>query len=184
MKHHLAGVISFIALPIWIPVFISLLIQQGILMGICSSVVLLFLILAYKKIGLIHSVHLSTRSERLLPLATSLVIYLVFSSITWYYSIKIHDIFLLAAITVLGLYILSLWDKVSIHVGGTVAGCMWIIERYQWRITSIFLAIGTLTLVIWARMYLKAHTGRQIVSGGIVGAVSYFIFYLMHILLC
>lgn len=176
-KNKLAQAISFLTLPLWIPFFISLNLKNifDILWGLASYVVLLTTVFLYKSIGLLTSLHMPTRAERLLPLATSIIVYLIFTVLCYFYAKSMYLVYLLAFIVVLGLYIFSLWDKVSIHTAGITAGVFYTAQFYSWHILSIINGILCILLVTWARLYLKAHTVKQIISGFLIGITSYII---------
>jgi hypothetical protein len=174
-KSKLAHIVSFLTLPLWIPLFISLNTKNtsDILWASASCIVLLTIVFLYKSTGLLTSLHMPTRAERLLPLATSIIIYMVFAVFCYFYAKSMYFVYLLAFIVVLGLYIISLWDKVSIHVAGATAGVCYINQFYSWDILSISTGILLILTVVWARLYLNAHTVKQIILGFLTGLVSY-----------
>lgn len=171
----LADTISFFTLPLWVPLFISLNLKNifDILWALASCVTLLGTVFFYKTIGLLTSLHMPTRAERLLPLATSIMAYLLFAVLCYFYAKSMYTVFSLAFLTVLGLYIVNLWDKVSIHLAGTTAGICYINDLYSWHILSINIGIMLILGVAWARLYLKAHTVKQIIIGFLTGTLSY-----------
>ncbi|MCS7028509.1 MAG: hypothetical protein NZ519_07045 [Bacteroidia bacterium] len=179
MKLFAAKCISFIALPVWLPFFISLILQQGMFWAILSALLILSFIIFYKKIGWLTSLHLSTRAERLLPLATSVIVYLTFSFLCQWHLSQMYQVFLLATLTVSSLYLATLWDKISIHTAGIAASLMWINEYYSWQWASVMIATLVLAAVIWARLYLKAHNLKQIIMGFGIGTASYMMLYLV-----
>lgn len=176
-KNRLAHIISFFTLPLWIPLFISLNLKNAgdILWASMSCVVLLGIVFFYKSIGLLTSLHMPTRAERLLPLATSIIVYLIFAILCYFYAKNMYFVYYLAFIVVFGLYFINLWDKVSIHAGGITAGVWYIIQLYSWNIISIAIGMLLIIAVIWARLYLKAHTIKQIILGFLTGTISYIV---------
>lgn len=172
---RLAHIISFISLPLWIPFFISLNVNHalGIVWASISCVLLLGIMLFYKNIGLLTSLQMPTRAERLLPLATSSLIYFIFAILSYFYVKSMYSVYVLAFLVVFILYIVNLWDKISIHVAGVTAGMLWLMRFYLWNVTIISLGIFLIFLVIWARLYLKAHTVNQILIGFLIGITSF-----------
>lgn len=174
-KNKVAHIISFFTLPLWIPFFISLNMKEtnSILWAVLSCVLLLGMVFFYKKIGILTTLQMPTRAERLLPLATSVIVYLFFSLFAYFYEKNIYPVFVLAFLCVFGLYIVNLWDKVSIHSAGITAGASYIIQFYAAHSVSIFIGILLILMVVWARLYLKAHTVKQIIYGFLTGIISY-----------
>ncbi len=173
----LAHTVSFLTLPLWIPLYISVNFKdtENILWASASCTLLLIIILFYKSIGLLTSLHMPTRAERLLPLASSIVIYLIFTVLCYFYAKSMYFVYLLALIVVLGLYTVNLWDKVSIHVAGITAGVCYTAQFYSWHALNVIIGILLILTVIWARLYLKAHTIKQIIAGFLIGITSYII---------
>lgn len=170
-----AQFVSFVTLPLWIPLFISFSFRHtsAVLWASASCFVLLALIFFYKNIGLLTSLHMPTRAERLLPLATSIVMYILFAVLCYFYAKNMFPVYILAFFTVLGLYVVNLWDKVSIHVAGITAGVLWFMQFYVWNVFTICIGLLLVLCVVWARLYLKAHTVKQIVAGFVTGVISY-----------
>ncbi len=125
--------------------------------------------------GMVQSLHLKSREERLAPLVISLVMY-----VFCYYLIRRMDIpetynayMLSAAISVAVSLLITTKYKISIHMVGT-GGLLALVGfiAFQMRVNLLFyllVAIFIAGLVGTARLFLKAHTPTEIYAGFFVG---------------
>lgn len=193
MKKYLALGISVLLHPLLMPsiIFLSIFqyapmlipnIQQKwiLLMLIFSGsyLVPIFLILTMYNLGLVKDIKLDNKSERRWPMIASTVIYIGFTYLlnlrvggTIIPIVMIGITFTLAMITIITRY----W-KISAHstgAAGTTAFLFLLIFRFG---TTELLVPGLIMLVlsgllISARLYLQAHTPKQILAGIALGVL-------------
>ena len=122
------------------------------------------------------------REERSVP-----YIYAVFSAAIWcfflWHVMKIPSFIVMmsvAATIVLGLVaVINRWWKISAHLScfgaliGGVAGYCWYTSNFNlWLIPTL---LGLALILMYSRLYLKAHTAMQVVCGFLLGMITTFI---------
>ena len=145
-----------------------------------------FTISLMKALGFIQSVDLRRRDDRILPYVATGFFYI------WAYVVYrktfepevLQAILLGSCIAVfVGLMLNSIWDKVSMHtsgMGGLVAVVMLMAPVVSDDLTPFFYAaVLAAGIVGSARLYLQAHTPRQIVGGYLVGYISTYVGFLI-----
>ena len=146
----------------------------------------LFVIFLLKMIKFIKSFEMETAKERYIPLIACMSFYFW---VFWIFnmSLKAPDwilIFLLSSfITMVLLFLFTIFNKVSLHVGAASAVFFYslflnIATGFQ---DIIFLITTSVVfgLVWYARQSLKAHTKPQLITGAILGAVASLIAFLI-----
>jgi hypothetical protein len=136
---------------------------------------LLVVMLLMRK-GIVQSVHMETREERLYPYLVVCIVYyilyLLFSGID--IPVLVTNFILGVSVLLLLVLILNFRWKISMHtvaVGGMTGAFIAIAIRYQinvlWIITTLTFISG---LVGYARLRLNAHSGPEIYLGWLIGA--------------
>lgn len=152
----------------------------------------LIAILVMKMLGLIQTVQLKSREERIGPLIVCIVFY------TWFFINMYHHanmpplltVFTLGSVLALSLaFFISLFEKVSLHTMGLggLAGLLLMmlwrfnflhLELFEYRMHIKMVVIGLfflVGLVASMRMVLKAHVPRELYGGFIIGLATQFI---------
>ena len=134
-------------------------------------------ILIFKIFGTISNYTMDSRRERLVPFVAISVIYIVMTFLFYYrlpFSSNFSNLMLLVTMLVVAGTVITFFYKVSIHslamwggVGILVPLNKAMEQSYLlWPTAGIIVAAG---LVMSARLYLDAHTPRQVMIGGLVG---------------
>lgn len=134
-------------------------------------------ILIFKIFGTISNYTMDSRRERLVPFVAISVIYIVMTFLFYYrlpFSSNFSNLMLLVTMLVVAGTAITFFYKVSIHslamwggVGILVPLNKAMEQSYLlWPTAGIIVAAG---LVMSARLYLDAHTPRQVMIGGLVG---------------
>ena len=76
--------------------------------------------------------------------------------------------------------LINRWWKISAHlaglgglIGGLLSYCLWLGAIPSWSTLGLWLAISW--CLMWARLYLGAHTGAQVSAGWLLGILCTFI---------
>ena len=149
---------------------------------VLTVVIPVLLLLYLKHKGRISSLYLDSQDERTIPYVYTVVCYGF-----WAYFLRgtmgLPDLMLwvsLGAIVALGIVtIVNRWWKISAHLtgmGGLLGGVCSYALYYSMLPSSllVFLLLAAL-LLMYARIYLEAHTPLQVVCGMLVGLVSTFV---------
>lgn len=149
---------------------------------VLTVVIPVLLLLYMKHKGRIASLHLDDRNERTMPYIYTVVCYGF-----WAYFLRgtmgLPDLMLwiaLGAMVALGIVtVVNRWWKISAHLtgmGGLLGGVCSYALYYSMLPSSllVFLLLAAL-LLMYARIYLEAHTPLQVVCGMLVGLVSTFV---------
>ena len=172
--------------------------SQLIMLNIIYTTVFpLIAILLMKALGIIPSIHMEERKDRIGPFIAAAVFY-SWTFINVRKSELLPDIAVITLLAVLiSLYlafIINLVEKISIHglgTGGMMAfSVYYFITEPQALVgpfnffgqaslvnVSVLIPVGIIAfaLVAWARLYLNKHTLRQVLLGNLVGILSYMI---------
>jgi len=136
----------------------------------------LFSLVIMKKYGLISTLTLGEAHERKLPYVMMLLIYIT----TAFSLMNIKGIdgiialaFLITATILLVVLIANHFFKISAHAASTAAGATWffvLFKAFGYN-TVFFLVAGVimLGLVMSSRLFLKAHTAKEVYLGALVG---------------
>lgn len=146
-------------------------------------------IIFMKLIGLVNSLDLQTKEERIGPLIICIVFY------TWFY-INVYrnadipivvGVFTLGSVIALSIsFLITVFSKISLHTVawggllGLIVNLLWSfgyhsLSLFNWTIHSRVIMIGLILasgLVATARLMLSAHTTKDIFGGFLVGFTS------------
>ena len=149
---------------------------------VLTVVIPVLLLLYLKHKGRISSLYLDSQDERTIPYVYTVVCYGF-----WAYFLRgtmgLPDLMLwvsLGAMVALGIVtVVNRWWKISAHLtgmGGLLGGVCSYALYYSMLPSSllVFLLLAAL-LLMYARIYLEAHTPLQVVCGMLVGLVSTFV---------
>lgn len=134
-------------------------------------------ILMFKIFGTISTYTMDSRRERVVPFVAISAIYVVMTFLFYYrlpFSSNFNNLMLLVTLLVVVGTLITFFYKVSIHSLAMWGGIGIIIPLNKameqayllWPTAGIIIAAG---LVMSARLYLDAHTPRQVMVGGLVG---------------
>ena len=149
---------------------------------VLTVVIPVLLLLYLKHKGRISSLYLDSQDERTIPYVYTVVCYGF-----WAYFLRgtmgLPDLMLwvsLGAMIALGIVtVVNRWWKISAHLtgmGGLFGGVCSYALYYSMLPSSllVFLLLAAL-LLMYARIYLEAHTPLQVVCGMLVGLISTFV---------
>ena len=149
---------------------------------VLTVVIPVLLLLYLKHKGRISSLYLDSQDERTIPYVYTVVCYGF-----WAYFLRgtmgLPDLMLwvsLGAMIALGIVtVVNRWWKISAHLtgmGGLLGGVCSYALYYSMLPSSllVFLLLAAL-LLMYARIYLEAHTPLQVVCGMLVGLISTFV---------
>ncbi len=174
----LCWAISHYGAPLPMPYIIAVLVGTLCLTAI-APLIILFLMM-YK--GHLTDIYMDDKQERTVPYLTYVFMLLVWCyylhrvlimpTIIWTTALCITTILLL--VTLINRY----W-KISAHLTG-IGSLLGAMIGYCWHVgiypmTTIFVVIGITALLMWARLYLNAHTPLQVIAGfglGLIGAFA------------
>lgn len=197
-----ARIISVILNPLFMPlaaflllfslhVYFSMLIPRSAKLMILSVVfintaLLPFLsIIVLKRMGLVTSLELDRREERLYPLLLGTVLmYLTYFLFRKLSLPGIYSVFLFGAfVVILLVLIISLRYKISMHmtaIGGVTGLLLGLqINGFAPLLPWLALAFFLSGLVATSRLILRAHSSDQVYSGFILGMVTMTAVYLL-----
>lgn len=201
-EHAIAKVISWVFHPLWIPLFALLLIFQletlsvyliadkarWLIIGMVLMATLVFpllIIMLFVRKGLVSSIKMERREERIYPYLLMMVVYYVMYLL--FGSIKlptiVNGLFLSVSVVILCVVIINIWWKVSIHmasIGGVTGIFTAIAIRYE---LDLLILIGLLMLISglvgFARLKLDAHKPAQVYVGFLAGISVSMLLYLL-----
>ena len=141
----------------------------SVLVALSFGVLLpIMIVLACIAIGIVDSVHIPRREQRIIPFSFSLLGYIVgYALLRAMEGPRILAAIMLAyAVNNAVVMLITFWWKISIHatgVGGPLAALTYTFGVFA---LPLFLLIP---LVSWARVYLRAHSPAQVTAGACVG---------------
>ncbi len=146
-----------------------------------TSILPLSLIPLFLLLGIIKSVYMKERKERLLPVAFTGLFYLL----GYYFLVRfpvvpyfIQGFMLATLITILVAMFITFFWKISMHmigIGGLAGALFALSQRFGLDIWLIFSAVVVVSgLVGSARLYLNAHTPLQVHTGFFLGFIVVF----------
>jgi len=138
-------------------------------------------VLYLQKKGIVDSIYLTTRNERKLPYAITVVYYIVL-----YYLLKELQIPPILFLIVIGstlatavAFIVNFKWKISAHmigIGGIIGMILGISERLTLNLNSLLIFLFLIAgLIGFSRLKLKAHNPSQVYLGFIVGVACLFL---------
>jgi len=202
MEEKTAKIISIVFHPLLIPTFttlilfninsyISLLIPYGAKLLILAMIFIttflfpLLFIVIMKRRGIIKTLQIETREERVYPFAITAIFYFISYNMVRQLQIsEIYHLFLLGStILIIIALLINFYSKISIHMIG-VGGLLGFLIGLSLRTNTdllvfIFLIILIAGIIGFARLKLSAHKPVQIYSGFIVGAFIMLIIFLI-----
>lgn len=147
----------------------------------------IFLVFLLWKLDFIDSFKMETTKERYVPLIACMSFYFW---VFWIFHLNLGaspwvKTFLLASfITMVLLFLVTIFNKVSLHVGAISSVAVYAVllnisTEFQ-DVLFMLVSLVSLGLIVWARKKLNAHTSQQLVLGCILGAlaslIAFFIF--------
>ena len=142
----------------------------------------IFLLIFMWKRGQIDSLHINNAKQRTTPYIYTLICYGF-----WAYFLRVTlqlPIFLLlvaigSMVALLAVTIINHWWKISAHltgIGGLLGGiCSFGLSYVVLPFWPIIIVLLVALILMYARLYLDAHTPMQVVCGFILGLLSTFI---------
>ncbi len=125
-------------------------------------------VLLLKALKLVSDVHIMERTQRTLPYCIAIASFGLGTLTLWllYGWGMMSALLACCTLNTLTVMLINLRWKISAHatgVSGSIAACLLIVGWRAWPL------LGLLALVAWARIYLRAHTPGQVVSGSLLG---------------
>ena len=160
----------------------SIYIHIGIITTfVLTALIPIILMLILWKRGSISSLHIDNASERTTPYIYTLICFGFWC--VFIHIIRLPKVWLVIAIgatcALLCVTIINYWWKISAHLtamGGLLGGICSIALFYNTLPTALIITILVLSLLLmYARLYLNAHTPLQVVCGYLLGILSTFI---------
>jgi len=146
---------------------------------ICSILLVIVPILSIylwsKHLGEGHG-EISSNFNRLVPYSISALSFILCVIILIFLGNNLTYLFISSSLMVstILLFLINLFTKVSVHVGGVSLVCGLSLCLYQlWGLPLFIL----LALVFWGRSYLNKHTYLQMIFGALIGLVVPFCMY-------
>lgn len=194
MAQRLAYALSIVFQPLFIPIYTVMLVLnlpsylsfavqgalRNFLFGVLAvnTVVLPMLVFGWmRKKGIITSYHMVERTERHYPFLAGLAF--LISTYVLIDRMPLPTLFstlvIAAAVSLTVTFVINLWWKVSVHMmgmGGLLGAVLALAAKYQIEALPEIIALIVLAgFVGWARLYLNAHTPRQVYAGFMLGTV-------------
>ena len=195
----LAHIVSILLYPMLMPLYGILLFCVGakqlvpllpsLYIGLCIAgtavitlLIPIFLLIFMWKRGQIDSLHINNAKQRTTPYIYTLICYGF-----WAYFLRVTlqlPIFLLlvaigSMFALLAVTIINHWWKISAHltgIGGLLGGiCSFALSYSVLPFWLIIIVLLIALMLMYARLYLNAHTPMQVVCGFLLGLLSTFI---------
>lgn len=200
MENKIAAIISKILHPLFIPTYLLLIFLNVdfsfsmmitlkgkflmlALVFLTTAVIPAFLILIYYRMGWVKSLYLEERKERMLPLFTAGVMFLIAAIMLKNLQMTNPYFYLLlgaAVMTVVVMLITNFW-KISVHttsMGGMLGASIALAIHFGIDIPLFIYVIAILSGIVgYARLKLKAHNESQVYGGYIAGFLSMFLLF-------
>ena len=130
-----------------------------------------------KALGFIKSLEMQDKQERIIPFIATMTFYIwAFLVIKNYFNFMLPTFTIFMLGTVISLmfsFFINIFLKLSIHMvgmAGLLAGTLLMMMTSEKSLTLIFIGILLLTgLVATSRLYLKAHTPKELYVGFLIG---------------
>ena len=193
MMRQLFLLISYLFHPLFVPMagtvayfpvtpkYTPLEVQSGNILPVFILTIIIPIIsfLILKNLGVVNSVFLMSRKERIFPLIISmaLLLMILIKVVPNNYTAELYFFFVgLLAATAASLLLIFLNFKNSLHMVGMGSILMFLINLSIHFEINIVLAISAFTLftglVSTARLYLDAHSRAEVLIGLLIGLVS------------
>ncbi len=134
-------------------------------------------LIMFRAFGTLSSLQMPTRQERLLPFTLITIIYIVVT-IMFFYKVRVNVYFnkvmLLVCFMVLTATVATFFQKLSVHslaICGAL-GIMLPLNKAVENGVMLWPTLAVLTLagvVMSSRLYLNAHTPREVMAGAVTG---------------
>lgn len=139
-----------------------------------------FFIIFGRVFGMFSDFDISRREERIRIYIVAWILVVLY----WLCALFFKGIFFPISIIAFGLLVgiflftvINRFIKASIHTG---LACAFIITAsILWKGDNYLKVIWILPLIAWSRIYLKKHTIKEVIAGGILGSVLTFITFLL-----
>lgn len=202
METKIAKVISVVFQPLLVPTYtllaifslnsyISLLVPAQVKQLLIWIVLLstfvfpvLFIFILYRR-GLIKSLNMDLKEERIFPLIVTGIFYFLMYYIVWQSQLDViyNLLFLGSALLIALSLVVSFYWKISMHmigVGGMLGALIGVsLAAYVDTALYVILAALICGLVGFARLKLKAHTPAQVYAGFFAGFCLMLILFLI-----
>lgn len=137
-------------------------------------------ILMMKALGFIKSLEMEDKQDRIIPFIASMIFYIwAFMAVKDHFSYmpKLYTIFILGTlVSVMISFFITLFYKLSIHMvgaAGLLTGTMLMMMNSEKSLTTVLLGVVVLNgLIATARLYLKAHTVKELYVGFMIGILG------------
>ena len=197
MKNILAHLVSVLLIPLLLPTYLftiilyklpqlahlsslddKLLLLSGlVIVTVLLPLAVVFVLYKYKAVS---SLFLAKREDRRIPQLISLLLYGGFTIflILRYGSGNILSVVMaINTVSLFAIAIITNYWKISTHTSGATGFStillVLLIKYFSVGLLVLFLLAATLTIaVFYARLYLKAHTLKQVLLGGLLGTIS------------
>ncbi|MBS1977935.1 MAG: phosphatase PAP2 family protein [Bacteroidetes bacterium] len=134
-------------------------------------------LLMFKTFGSLHSLQMHQRRDRIVPFVLISIIYAVVAWMFYYKistNVNFNKVMLIVAVLVVTATVITFFEKISVHsmAAGGMAGIIIPLNKVVadnsllWPSVFIIVIAGA---VMSARLYLNAHTLRQVMYGGAAG---------------
>jgi membrane-associated phospholipid phosphatase len=179
MTTWLFGMLSFYFPPALYPIKIETQAYFVLFIGAITFILPAINLLFFKQFGVISSLTMTERSERVKPFLLITFLYLGFTVLFYYktrigYQDNVFKLLLIIDALVVASFVVTLFYKASVH-GIAVCGVLGILLPLTKAAENGSLFIPFLTalviagLVLSARLQLNAHTPRQVLVGSVTG---------------
>ncbi|MBN2172763.1 MAG: hypothetical protein JW731_01440 [Bacteroidales bacterium] len=202
MEIRIAKIISILFQPLLVPTYSFLLLfaypayfsllipyqNKLIIFSVVFILTFLFpvmLILIMRQKGMIKSLQLDSRQERVIPFTLSIILYyLTFHMIRQLPVAEFYSLVLMGSVIILvAALIINFFWKISIHmigIGGMLGAFIGISTRLNLDMVRIIILIILVAGITgFARLKLKAHTSWQVYAGFLAGTFLMFFLFLL-----
>ena len=137
-------------------------------------------VLVFKKMGYIDSIHMVKRKDRVLPYFAGAMLAFASAKIlpaTPPFIEVVLSLYAASFIVIMSMALLPFW-KSSAHMAGImglVALTTHLVETDRLPYPAIILTVLAAGAVSWARLYLKRHTAKELISGAVIGFTSLYL---------
>lgn len=199
----MANVVSFVMQPLFVPLMAFALILFGfstlfagfsfkvkmnllVFIGLITLVIPVLSVLLLKRLGMIQSVLMDERKDRIVPMMLTSGIYMALSFLL-VTRLQINPLFstvmlCIACVTVAVTFITFFW-KISAHSAalGGLFSLLFLLNMHldnELTFAMMLLLLIVLGVVMSARLYLQAHSVWQVLFGFVLGfALNGFVFF-------
>lgn len=150
--------------------------------AVLTLLIPIILLLFMQRKGYIDSLHIDNASQRTTPYIYTLICYgfwAYFVRVTLQLPLFLFLVIIGAMIALLAVTIINHWWKISAHltgIGGLLGGiCSFALNYATLPLILIIIILVLSLLLMYARIYLNAHTPMQVVCGFLLGLLCTFI---------